>query len=479
MSAPLRRLLAAPPRVVTAGAELFATALAGQAADYTTVAWQPPPEAATDPLAQVLADPRRQAANQHAVEAMLAAGAHLVDVQPAAAVVGLEPGRFCHAGPPITWERASGPMRGALIGAMLLENLADDPAGAQRRLAAGAGVDLVPCHALGGVGPMAGVVSPSMWVFVLRDEAHDRTSWCTLNEGLGAVLRYGAYSPDVISRLRWMAAVLGPALRAAVRAHGPVDIKAIIGQMLAMGDEGHNRNRAGTLMLLRDLLPDLLDCGLPTADVADVARFIGGNDHFFLNLVMPAAKLQTRAAAGIAGSTVVTAMSRNGTDFGIQVSGTGDAWFTGPAAVPEGLFLGRYGPGDANPDIGDSAITETAGLGGFAMAGAPAIVRFVGGSVADALRTSREMYEITLAENPGYALPILDFRGAPTGIDATLVLRTGILPQINTGIAGRIAGTGQVGAGLVNPPLECFVSALRALAEAVPVPDRTAAPPTG
>jgi hypothetical protein len=217
-------------------------------------------------------------------------------------------------------------------------------------------------------------------------------------------------------------------------------------------------------MLLRDLMPDLIDSGLSASDVAAVARFVGGNDHFFLNLVMPAAKLQTRAAAGIAGSTVVTAMARNGTDFGIQVSGTGDAWFCGPAAVPEGLFLGAYGPADANPDIGDSAITETAGLGGFAMAGAPAIVRFVGGSVADALRTSREMYGITVAENPAYALPILDFRGAPTGIDVTLVLRTGVLPQINTGIAGRVAGTGQVGAGLVNPPLSCFVDAIKALA---------------
>jgi hypothetical protein len=433
------------------------------------VAWAPP---AGDPdaLARVFADPRRAAANAEAVRRMLAAGADLVDVRPAADVLGLVPGQFCHAGPPITWDRASGPMRGALIGAMLLEGLADDPADAERRLATGDGVDLAPCHSLGGVGPMAGVVSPSMWVYVLRDEAHDRTSWCTLNEGLGKVLRYGAYAPDVIDRLRWMSAVLGPALRAAVRAHGPVDVKALIGQMVQMGDEGHNRNRAGTLMLLRDLLPHLVeaDTGLPPAEVARVARFVGGNDHFFLNLVMPACKLQTAAAAGIPGATVVTAMARNGTDFGIQVAGTGDAWFTGPAAVPRGLFLGAYGPADANPDIGDSAITETAGLGGFAMAGAPAIVRFVGGTVPDALRTTREMYEITLAENPAYALPALDFRGTPTGIDVTRVVRTGLLPQINTGVAGRVAGTGQVGAGLVQPPAECFTAALTALAAGVP-----------
>lgn len=460
-------LLSVEPRVVTAGVGLLAEALAAQAVEAQAVSWRPPPEQAVDALARVAADPRRRDANDEAVRRMLAAGALLVDVRPAAEVLGLAPGQFCHAGPPIGWERASGPLRGALIGAVLLEGLADDPAEAEHLLARGTGIELIPCHALGGVGPMAGVVSPSMWVFVLRDEAHDRTSWCTLNEGLGAVLRYGAYGAEVLDRLRWMGAVLGPALRTAIRARGPLDVKAIIGQMVQMGDEGHNRNRAGTLMLLRDLLPSIVDSGLPASDVAAVARFIGGNDHFFLNLVMPAGKLATAAAAGIPGSTVVTAMARNGTDFGIQVSGTADAWFTAPAGVPEGLFLGGYGPADANPDIGDSAITETAGLGGFAMAGAPAIVRFVGGSVPDAMRTTQEMYEITLAENPAYALPVLDFRGVPTGIDVTRVLRTGILPQINTGIAGRVAGTGQVGAGLVRPPADCFLAAVDALADAV------------
>jgi Protein of unknown function (DUF1116) len=461
-------LLAGEPRLVTVGAELFATALAAQAARFDAVAWQPPPDPLTDALVRVAADPRRPAANAEAARRMLAAGATLVDVRPAAEVLGLRPGQFCHAGPPIDWARASGPLRGALIGAVLLEGLADDPQHAQRLLAGGTGVELVPCHALGGVGPMAGLVSPSMWVFVLRDEVHGNTSWCTLNEGLGAVLRYGAYGSDVIDRLRWMSAVLGPALSAAVRAHGPVDVKAIVGQMLHMGDEGHNRNRAGTLMLLRELFPYIVDSGLRSADAAAVARFVGGNDHFFLNLVMPAGKLQNVAASGIPGATLVTAMARNGTDFGIQVSGTGNTWFTGPAAVPVGLFLSGYGPEDANPDIGDSAITETSGLGGFAMAGAPAIVRFVGGTVADALRTTQEMYEITVAENPAYTLPVLDFRGTPTGIDATLVVRTGVLPQINTGIAGRVAGTGQVGAGLVNPPMECFTAAVRALAAAAP-----------
>jgi len=455
-------------QVVAAGVDLFADALAAQAVDVTRVAWQPPPAGTEGALARVIADPRRPPANAEAAQRMLAAGATLVDVRPAGEVLGLGRGEFCHAGPPIGWDRASGPLRGALMGAALLEGLVETPEEAEKLLATGDGLHLEPCHRRGGVGPMAGVVSASMWVFVLRDEAHDRTSWCSLNEGLGAVLRYGAYGPEVIERLRWMSAVLGPALQAAVRRHGPVDIKALIGQMVHMGDEGHNRNRAGTLMLLRDLLPDLVESGLPAHDIAAVARFVGGNDHFFLNLVMPACKLQTAAAAYIPGSTVVTAMARNGTDFGIQVSGTGDQWFTGPAGVPQGLFLGAYTEADANPDIGDSAITETAGLGGFAMAGAPAIVKFVGGSVADALRTSQEMYEITVAENPAYALPILEFRGAATGIDVTKVVRTGLLPQINTGVAGRVAGTGQVGAGLVQPPTECFTAALYALAAQAP-----------
>jgi hypothetical protein len=458
--------LATPTAVVTVGAELLADAVAAQAVPTHRVAWQPP---AGDPaaLAAVVADPRRHEANQRALERMLAAEATLVDVRPASEALGLEPGQFLHAGPPVEWERASGPLRGALIGAMLLEGVADSPEAAEAALASGAGVSWEPCHHRGAVGPMAGVVTPSMWVFELRDEVHGSTSWCSLNEGLGKVLRYGAYGPEVIDRLRWMSRVLGPLLQAAVRAGGPVDIRAIIAQMVQMGDEGHNRNRAGTLMFLREVLPAMIDSGAPSDEVAEAVRFVSGNDHFFLNLGMPACKLQTRAAADIPGSSVVTVMARNGTDFGIQTSGTGDAWFTAPANTPEGLYLGSYGPEDANPDIGDSAITETAGIGGMSMATAPAIVRFVGGSVPDALATTQRMYDITVGENPAFAIPILEFRGAPTGIDVTAVVRSGVLPQINTGMAGRVAGTGQVGAGLVTPPMECFTQALDELSRRV------------
>jgi hypothetical protein len=492
-------LLIRQPRVLTAGVSLFSDTLAAQAVDVTSVDWRPPGlEGVPDDgglaldLARIGADPRRAEANRTATERMLAAGALLVDVRPAGEALGLPAGTVLHAGPPLDLDRMNGPMLGALQGALIFEGLAGTPEQAEQLVRSGR-VRLEPCHHHRTVGPMAGVVSPSMWVFELENPATGARAFCSLNEGLGRVLRYGAYGPDVIERLRWMSAVLGPALRHAVLARigrdsggdagsagsaggrtgggsagsapaGPVDVKGIIAQMLQMGDEGHNRNRAGTLMLLRELLPDLIDSPFSQSDVARVVAFVARNDHFFLNLVMPACKLAADSARDLPGSTIVVAMARNGTDFGIQVSGTADRWFTAPANTPEGLYLAGFSAEDANPDIGDSAITETAGIGGFAMAAAPAIVRFVGGDVGFALATTGRMYEITQAENPAFGIPILEFRGAPTGIDVTKVLRTGILPQINTGMAGRVAGTGQVGAGLVTPPAEVFAAALKALA---------------
>jgi hypothetical protein len=455
---------AAPAAVAAVGADMFASAVADQAVPVERVDWTPPMEGTTDDLATVAADPLRRDANALAVSRMLDVQAMLVGVAPASELLGLEKGQFLHAGPPIEWSRASGPLRGALMGAAAFEGLVEDPEDAEALFASGAEVSLEPCHHRSAVGPMAGVVSPSMWMFVLEDPATGRRTYCSLNEGLGKVLRYGAYSPEVLERLRWMRDVLGPLLGEAVAAAGPVDATAILGQMLQMGDEAHNRNRAGTLMLLRDIAPSLVRSSRSSEEVAEALAFMGGNDHFFLNVAMPACKLALDAARDIPGSTMVVAMARNGTDFGIQVSGTGDQWFTGPAQLADGLFLGDYGPDDANPDIGDSAITETAGIGGFAMAAAPAIVRFVGGTVPDALATSRRMREITIGENNRWPIPVLDFAGAATGIDVSSVCRTGILPQINTGMAGKVAGVGQVGAGLVTPPASIFPAALAELA---------------
>ncbi|WGW12397.1 DUF1116 domain-containing protein [Saxibacter everestensis] len=468
-------LLAGPATVVTAGVKVFDEALAQQGVAVRAVDWRPPAEKVADAVAGVAADPRRARANEQALAAMKAAGAVLADVRPASEVLGLEPGTFLHAGPPLTFDRASGPMKGALIGAMLFEGLASSPEHAEAQLVTGeldSGKPIVldACHHHNTVGPMAGVVSPSMWMFELVDPGSGRKAYCSLNEGLGKVLRYGAYGGEVIERLNWMKDIVGPLLQQAVRQRnstpaGPIDIRGITAQMLQMGDEGHNRNRAGTMMLVRELVPELLDLGANPADVADVVRFCNVNDHFYLNLVMPQCKLAMDAGRDVPGSTIVVAMARNGTDFGIQVSGTGDRWFTGPAQVAEGLFLGNFGPDDANPDIGDSAITETAGIGGFAMAAAPAIVAFIGGDSNTAVDATNRMYQITADEHPVLQIASMGFRGVPFGIDVLQVVRSQILPQINTGIAGRVAGTGQVGAGLVNPPMQCFTEAIHALAE--------------
>jgi hypothetical protein len=455
-------LLGDSPAAVVAGPELFAAALASQGAAVTRVDWQPP--AMSGDLASLWRD-EVDAANRVALDRLLAAEPVLVDVRPAIEVVpGMARDTVLHAGPPIAWERMSGPLRGAVIGALVYEGLAETRDEAERLAASGA-IRFDPCHHHQAVGPMAGVVTASMPVFVIDNRAAGNRAYATINEGLGKVLRYGAYSPEVLDRLRWFRDGLGPSLGEAIRGTGGVDVRALIGQAVQMGDECHNRNRAASALLIKALAPAIAALGVPASERARMLAFAGGNEHFFLNVGMAACKAALDAAHGVPHSTLVTAMARNGTDFGIRVSGLGDQWFTGPAETPRGLFFPGFGPEHANPDIGDSAITETAGLGGFAMGGAPAVVQFVGGTPADALRFTRLMYEITSGESAAYRLPTLDFRGTPTGIDVRLVAQTGILPQINTGMAHREPGVGQIGAGLVNPPRACFESALAALTE--------------
>jgi hypothetical protein len=359
----------------------------------------------------------------------------------------------------------SGPLRGAVIGAAVYEGLAESLEDAERRAAAGE-FEFGPCHERGAVGPMAGVVSASMPMCVIENATHGNRAFCTFNEGLGRVLRYGANGDDVLDRLRWIRDVLARVFaRALEQLDEPIDLRALTAQALQMGDEAHNRNRAGTSLLLRTLLPVLIELDEPTADTAAAARFIAGNDHFYLNLAMPASKACADAAAGIERSSIVVAMARNGTEFGVRLSGTGGRWFTGPSGRVDGLYLPGFGPEDANPDIGDSTITETVGLGGFAMAAAPAIVRVVGGGAEDALAATRAMYDIAWGESRSYQIPSLGFRGTPLGIDCREVVHSRVLPFVNTGIAHREPGVGQIGAGIVEPPMEAFAKAVRALAE--------------
>lgn len=407
------------------------------------------------------------AANKEVLDRILAAQPVLVGVGRALDVIpGMEPNLILHAGPPVAWERASGPLRGAVIGGLIFEGLARTEEEAVALVERGE-VRLDPCHHHAAVGPMAGVTTASMQVYIIENRASGNKACSNLNEGYGKVLRYGAYGEDVLARLRWMNEVLGPAVGEALQRMGGLDMKGLIAQQLTMGDEGHNRNRAGSATFGRLLAPHLARVGLAPYALEQVLRYFADNDLAVLNPVMAACKATMDAAHGVSGSTLVTCMARNGTDFGIRVSGLGERWFVAPAEVPVGLYFPGFGAGDANPDIGDSTITETAGIGAFAMAAAPAIVKFVGGTPREALNSTLEMYEITVGENPAFALPPLDFRGTPTGIDIRKVVRTGITPRINTGIAHRKPGIGQVGAGLVRPPMACFEQAVQAMAEAL------------
>ena len=405
-------------------------------------------------------------ANRTAVGRMMAARPILRRVAPAREVIPALNGRMLlHAGPPITWERAAGPLRGAMIGACLYEGWAQGADEAEALLQSGA-VRWDPCHHHGAVGPMAGVTSPSMQVYVIENVTHGNFAYSNLNEGYGKVLRYGAYSPEVLAKLRWMNDVMGPLLAKALERSGDgLDIRALLAESLHMGDEGHNRNKAGSLLYTTKLAPWIIASAPDAQTAADVLKFLGDNALSVLNPVMAACKAMADAAHGVEGSTLMTTMARNGTDLGIRVSGLGDRWFTGQAGVPDGLYFPGFTAADANRDIGDSTIMETAGIGAFAMAAAPAIVTFVSGTPQDAINATLEMYEITVAEHSAFTIPPLGFRGTPTGVDIRRVVELGITPRINTGIAHREAGVGQVGAGLVRPPLSVFEDALLAFAD--------------
>ncbi|MDA0999285.1 MAG: DUF1116 domain-containing protein [bacterium] len=410
------------------------------------------------------------AANDAALARLQAARPFWVDVGVAGEVVpGLGGRMILHAGPPVAWEKMCGPLRGAIVGACIFEGWAKGAAAAER-LAASGEIAFAPNHHHSAVGPMAGVMSPSMPVFILENRAPadlggGGRAFCTMNEGLGKVLRYGAYDDEVLGRLRWMRDELAPAMKATVDSMGGLDLKNIIARALHMGDELHNRNVAATVTFVQVTIPHLVR-GVGDAEVASrVAAFIAGNDHFFLNFGMPAAKVSLEAMAGVENCSLVYTMARNGTEFGIRVSGMAERWFTAPATIPIGLFFPGFTQADANLDIGDSAIMETLGVGGFAMGAAPAIVLFVGGTTGDAIRATNEMYGITWGRSQDYTLPSFDFAGTPTAIDIRKVVETGIYPNINTGIAHKEAGVGQIGAGILRAPEAPFQDALRALAE--------------
>ncbi|OFZ79290.1 MAG: hypothetical protein A2583_00695 [Bdellovibrionales bacterium RIFOXYD1_FULL_53_11] len=452
-------------KIVNIGLRSFKETLDVSGAESIHVEWKPPVGITAD-AAKILAGSRVriEEANLKAAAIINGGSPKLVGMGSAIDVVpGMQKNLILHAGPPVSWERMCGPMRGAVMGALVYEGFAKTPEDAGS-LAASGKIRFEPCHEHQAVGPMAGIISASMPVFIVRNETHGNLSFCTQNEGLGKVLRYGAYAPEVIEHLRWMEKTLYPVLKNALVSTGPLDLKALIAQALHMGDEVHNRNRAATSLFYRAIAPHIVRTAPDTGTAVRVLDFINGNDHFFLNLSMAASKAVLDPASGIESSSVVTVMARNGTDFGIKLSGTGGEWFTGEAPVPDALFFAGFTREDANPDIGDSAITETGGLGGFAIAASPAIVKFVGGRAEDAISYTMQMYEITASESPAYQIPGLDFRGTPTGIDAVKVVQKGVMPFIDTGVAHKKPGVGQVGAGVLSAPEEPFRKAVEGLA---------------
>lgn len=456
--------------VLNVGLSSFADSITRAGGSVLQIEWAPPAQGQQEvgrALARLVNLLSVETANQTAFDAYQSAQPVLNGVGTASQVLpNIAERMILHSGPPIAWKDMCGPMKGAIIGAILYEGWAENLTMAEAMASSGE-IAFEPCHHHNTVGPMAGIISPSMPVWIVTNTTNGYQAFSNFNEGLGKALRFGANGPDVITRLKWMGQVLAPALRASVELLGGVDLKPMMAQALHMGDEVHNRNAAASSLFLKRLISALLKTRIPAADIAAVVEFIAGNDHFFLNLSMAACKAMADAAHGVPGSSMVTAMARNGVEFGIRVSGTGSRWFTAPAPVVDGLFFPGYTTADAAPDLGDSAITETAGVGGFAMAASPAIVKFVGGTPQDAIDNTMAMTHITVGRNNAFTLPALNFAGSPAGIDVRKVVDTGIQPIINTGIAHREAGVGQIGAGITRAPLACFTQAVSALAKMV------------
>jgi hypothetical protein len=468
MSEAIKQLLSEGPKAVNVGLKGFAETLSHSGAPTVQVDWRPPARgnARLAEILEKLSAPelaaRIDAANQRVVQKLIDAQPVLVDVVPAYTKAPVLKGKvLLHAGPPIAWAEMTGPMQASCVGAALFEGWSETREAAAAMLAAGE-VQFIPCHHVGAVGPMGGITSGNMPWLVVRNATEGNEAYCIMNEGIGKVLRFGANGPEVIDRLHWMADVLAPALAKALKTlEGGLNLRNIMGRAITMGDEFHQRNIAASALFLREMAPALTATGAPES----VFKFLGDTDQFFLNCAMAAGKVTVDAARTIEEGTILTTMTRNGVQFGIRVAACGDQWFTGPVGTPAGMYFSGYSADDANPDIGDSAVTETCGWGGMAMAASPGVIRFVGaGGFADAVKITREMGEISIGNNPHLQIPTMDFMGAPIGVDIRRVVETGILPIINTGIAHKEPGRGQIGAGTVKPPIEAFEAALVAVA---------------
>lgn len=457
--------------IINLGIPQFSEDLKKQRISVTQLDWQPPAGgdeeliAALDLLFHPNISEKIARANQEAFNRITQAQPILTGYAQAKDVIPNMQGKtLLHAGPPIHWEKMNGPMRGAIMGAIVFEGWARDLKEAEEMASSGE-ITFSPCHEHQAVGSMTGVTSPSMYVHVVKNKTHGNIAFTNLSEQLAKILRMGANDQSVIDRLNWMRDVLGPMLAEAMTfCKEGIDLRLMLSQALHMGDECHNRNVAGTTLLIQTLTPYLLETHFSHKDKKEVFNFVASSDYFSGPTWMVCCKAALDAAQGIEHSTILYTMARNGTEFGIRVSGLPNQWFTGPAQQVIGPMFAGYKPEDSGLDVGDSAITETYGIGGFAMATAPAIVSLVGGTVSDAMNYSKTMEQITTGHNPNITIPSLNFMGVPTGIDVRKVVESGILPVINTAIAHKDAGVGMIGAGIVHPPMVAFQKALLAIA---------------
>jgi succinyl-CoA synthetase alpha subunit len=464
-------LLYTKPRVINVGVAEFLKPVLKFGGTGVQFDWQP--IAGGNPkmiklIKRVKALKDRQTENNHVMTDLKQAAPFLTDVVPAGSVIPELKGHhtLLHAGSPITYAEMTSPMQGGCIGAVLFEGWAKDEAEA-RRMLENEEIDFLCNHDVNAVGPMGGITSEHMAVLVIKNKLKGNDAYCTMNEGIGKVLRFGAYSQEVIDRLNWMANVLAPTLSAALKKlDGGLNVNVMMAKAITMGDEFHQRNIAASLVFLKEVAPLIVSLDIAEKTKQEVIQFLADTDQFFLSIMMATGKSMVDAARTYHKGTVVTTMTRNGKDFGIRISALGDQWFTAPVNTPEGLFFTGFSQDDANPDMGDSAIAETVGFGGMAMIAAPGVTRFVGaGGFKDAQKISNQMAKITLGRNPNFSIPTWDFQGTAMGIDIVKVVETGITPVINTGIASKVAGVGQVGAGTVHAPLACFEKALVAYAQ--------------
>lgn len=460
-------------RVISAGVGGFPEALRRQAVPVLDLDWRPPADgdaglvailtalATSGELAQQI-----EAANQETLRRIVEGNPQIVDVAPAGEAIGLPAHTVLHAGPPIEWARMCGPQRRAVLGAIQFEGWAEDAAAAEALVASGR-VRLSPNHAFGAVGPMTGVISPAMPVLVARNETFGNYAYSTFNEGRGNTLWFGICDQGTLQRLAWIRDTLGPAMRAAIRCHGPLNVFDIVAQGLQMGDECHARSAACTALLVKRLSASMLDGGVAPRAVAEVLRYADNNNHTFLNFTMAGVKATMDAAHGVPHSTVVTAMARNGVDFMLRVGGLGNHWLLAPVSpMDEAVYYTGYSVRDAAGDIGDSAIIETCGLGGMAIAGAPTVAPFVGGRLADEVAAVERLALVALGRHPRFSLPPMDNQTTPVGLDVRRIVETRIVPFITTGVLHEQSPTvGQIGTGVARAPIGIFDQALVALAQ--------------